>query len=339
MSTALYPLRNVQIGLEATAGTAVAATFKPVGEIVLTEEIDREFETFPRGVRAAVTGGGYDIRHGTMVNFSDMNLTWEEVIIPMLTGIVNDAAPTGTGPYTWDFTPVLTAAAALKAATVEYTIDDGSTKHLQREMAYGTTQSIEFRIVANQIAKMNFEMALRKSASTTETAGQAVITGRTPVPSNLFALYSDSSWANLGNTAVPTTIRDATLRITTGATPDYTLDGRTSLDFTQLNAENLAVSLDMTLEFNAAAATAYSHFRGASGAGTTRFYRLEADNGLATTSNRKITFDLCAKHVSPPQISQDNGMEIVSLSLEGEYDATGTAMFVCTVINALSAQP
>lgn len=338
MATALYPLRNVQIGLESTAGTAVPATARIVGEGTYTEQIEREFEEFPRGVRAPVTGGGYDIMGGSEIVING-NLTYEEIVYPNLMGIVNDAAPTGSGPYTWDFTPVLTAPAAVKTGTFEFVISDGSTLHVQRESAYGFCTGYTVTLAANQIATITHNYAARRSQTSTVTAAQTVITGRTPVPSNLFKLDIDDTWANLGTTNKTQYVRSATLTVDTGLTPDFTLDGRTDLDLTGINSGTLNATLDITVEANAAMATELGHYRGTGGHGTVRFYRLEADNGLATTENRVIRWDMAMKHLTAPVYSQENGIEIVTMNLGLEYDATGANAFVCTVINGLSAQP
>jgi hypothetical protein len=341
VATALYPLRNVQFGGETTAGTAVAATARRVGEWTYTEDIPREFEEFPRGVRAPVTGGGYDISGGSML-VGNGNLTWEEILYPLNGGILLDAAGVdqGTGgPYLYTFDPVLTDPADIKTYTAEFVVEDGSTLHVQRESAYAFCTGFTVTLAANQIATITENWTARRSQTSTVTASQTVITGRTPVPSNLFKLFIDDTWANLGTTQKTQFIRAATLTVDTGLTPDFTLDGRADLDLTGINSGTLNATLDITVEANAAMATELGHYRGTGGHGTVRFYRLSANNGGATTAEREIVFDMAMKHLSPPSYSQDNGIEIVTMRLGLEYDATGAKAFVATVQNGLSAQP
>lgn len=334
MATALYPLRRLQIGLEATAGTAVAATQKLVGEAVYRPEVERYFESHPRGVRAPVTGGGTDVRKGSTINFAG-ELTFEEIIYPFLLGLVNDAVPTGAGPYTWDFTPVLTAPAAVKTATCEYVIGDGSTEHYERESAYMFCRSLEIQLAANQPAKMSFELVGRSEKTSTVTASLTPVTGRTIVPSNLFGLWIDDTWANLGSTQKTGLIRQATLRVNFGLEPDYTLDARADLDHTGILSQELGASLQVVVEHNADAATEIGNWR----TGTVRFYRLAADNGAAAGANKQITLDMAMKHMSEPDFSQDAGIELATFDLGLEYDETGTNALVATIINGLSVQP
>jgi hypothetical protein len=339
MASALFPLRKVQIGFESTPGTLVAATQQLVGVGELEEEIGREFEEFPRGVRAPVTGGGYDIQHGSVIRLSDMNLTYEEAIYPLLMGLVNDAVPGGAGPYTWDGTPVLTAAAAIKTATVEFVIDDGAAQHVERESGYAFCTGFEVSLAANQIAKLSMDLAARRSQASTFTTGLTPVTGRTPIPANLFKIWIDDAWANLGTTQKTTLIRAATLRVDTGLTPDFTLDGLADLDLTQISSGMLDAELTLTAEVNADAATEIGNFRGSSGAGVVRFVRLAVDNGAAAGANKQVQFDGAFKHTSAPVYSQDNGIELVTMTLGLEYDATGTNALVMTVINGLATQP
>ncbi|MFZ2738430.1 MAG: hypothetical protein WAY02_09385 [Burkholderiaceae bacterium] len=334
MAAGLYTLRLLQLGFESTAGTLVAATKKLVGDSTYTPMIEREFEEYPRGVRAMVTGGGFAKQRGSTIEH-DGNLTYEEILYPMLSGIVNDAAPTGAGPYTWDFTPVLTGQASLKTMTAEFVVDDASTKHYEREAGYFLTTEFEVDIQANDVAKLKWTAEGRAEQSSTVTGSLAPITGRTVVPSNLFALWIDAAGGTIGTTAKTATLRGANIKVVTGAKPDYTLDGRADLDHTGIQTQMMTGELELTLEHNANAATEIAAWR----AGTGRLVRLKADNGAAAGANKAITFDMSVVYTDDPEFSQEDGIEIVTLKSAFEYDSTFTNAFICTVINGLSAQP
>lgn len=334
MAAGLYPLRLLQLGFEATAGTAVPATKKIVGDSTYTPMIEREFEEYPRGVRAMVTGGGFAKQQGSKIEH-DGNLTYEEILYPLLSGIVNDAAPTGSDPYTWDFAPVLTGQASLKTITAEFVVNDGSTLHYEREAAYCFTTEFEIDIQANDVAKLKWTMEGRAEGASTVTAALAPITGRTVVPSNLFALWIDDSGGTVGTTAKTGTLRGANIKVTTGALPDYTLDGRTALDHTGVQSQMLKGELELTMEHNANAATEIAAWR----AGTVRLVRLKADNGGAGAANREITLDMGIAYTDPPEFSQEDGIEIVTMKGAFEYDSGLGGAFIAQVINGLAAQP
>jgi hypothetical protein len=208
MAQAPYFLRKLQLGRESTAGTAVAATYKLVGEGKMTPMIEREFEAFPRGIRAPVTDGGFAISRSTEVEF-ESNLTYEEVLPFLDSGLVL-VTTTGAGPYTHTFDPTLTAAQNIKTYTAEMRITDGSVHHYEREAAYMFTQEMEIELKANEPAVIKVKMAGRAEQTSTVTADLPIITGRTVIPSNLFKVFIDDTGAGIGGTQKSGLIRAAT---------------------------------------------------------------------------------------------------------------------------------
>lgn len=282
-----------------------------------------------------VTGGGFAVMRGSTIEH-ESNMTYEEILYPLLSGIVNDATPSGSGPYTWDITPVLTGQAAIKTLTAEFVVDDASTKHYQREAGYFHTTEFEFTLEPNEPAKMKWTMEGRAEQTSTVTGSLAPITGRTVIPSNLFACYIDASGGTIGSTAKAQTLRSAKLKVTTGVKGDFTLDGRTDLDFVGLQSQMLKGELELTLEHNANAATEIgTGWR----SGGVRLVRLKADNGLATTANRQVVLDMGIVYVDDPEFDQEDGIELVTLKGALEYDSGLGGAFIASVINGLSAQP
>jgi hypothetical protein len=334
VAAGLYPLRLLQLGFESTAGTAVAATAKIVGDNTYTPISKREFEEYPRGVRAMVTAGGYMVQQESEVEI-DTNLTYEEILYPLLSGIVNDAVPTGTGPYTWDITPVLTGQASIKTITAEIVVDDGSTKHYQREAAYMMCTGFEITLEPNEPAKLKFTLRGRADGTSTVTAALTAITGRTVVPSNLFGLWIDDTGGTIGTTAKTQTLRSAKIKVDTGALPDFTLDGRTTLDHTGIQSQMLKGEVELTLEHNANGALEVAAYR----AGTVRLVQIKADNGLATTANRQVVLKMGVAYTDDPEFDQEDGIELVTMKGALEYDTGLGGAFIATVINALATQP
>lgn len=335
--TAIYPLRQVQLGFESTQGTLVAATQMMVGEGVYKPEIDREFEDFPRGVRAPVTGGGFAIRRGATLTFTT-NLDYQQAIFIFGASLLHDAAPTGTGPYTWTYTPDLThnLSTDIRAVTVEYVISDGTTLHYQRESGFGMVTSWKITLAYNQPAKITFEMFMRAEQTSTVTGALTPMTGRAQIPSNLFTVFMDASGGTLGSTQKTTTIREATLSFTSGLVAAYALDGRADLDLTHVNAGMMDATLALKMEHNATAASEIAIWR----AGGVRLIRLKADNGAATTANRQFQVDLAAKYLEPPSFEhEDPGIEMVSMNMGLEYDSGAALALAAQIINGTSALP
>jgi len=329
MAPASKALRRFQIGPEGTPGTAVAATFKMVGEATYTIERDTEDEDYPRGVYAPVTGGGIDLRAGTLINFEG-NLTYEEALHIFASVIEVPTTAGVSAPYTHTFDRPWNGPPTLQAYTAELTEDDGATKHVQREAAYLTGMGFEITIAGLEAAKISWEAFARASTTTTETAALAPLTGRTPIPSNLFKVYLDDSWAGLGGTLVSDAVRAATVKYAGAVAPAYNLDGRASLDFTGIRhlsfTPSTAPTLSITMDLSTVAAAEVADYL----AGTKRFIRLIATNGTDS-----LSLDMCMVHAAPPSIEEDEGVMVATFNLRMEYDETGTNAFKAVIINGL----
>jgi hypothetical protein len=324
-----YFLRKLQFGSEATAGTAVPATFKLVGEGTYKPIVDREMEEYPRGVRAPVTDGGFDKMKGSELEFEG-NLTYEEILLFLSSGLCLDVIG-GAGPYTHTFTPDLTAAQIVKSYTAEFLITDGTARY-ERESAFMLTKELEIELKANELATVKASMFGRAEQTSTVTADIPIITGRTAVPSNLFKVFINDAGADIGTTQKSGLIRAASLKIDFGNEPDYTLDGRADLDMVGNQPQTLTAELELTMEHNALAAAEVAKWRTAS----KRFIRLSADNGLATTANKKVVIDGCFVYTESPEFEEEDGTELVTMKMQLEYDSTWAAALKVVITNAIT---
>lgn len=331
MVTALQSFDLIQLGEEAEKGTALAATVQMVGTGTLREIIDRYRPEHPRQIRAAVGGGGIDIMKHTELEIA-MDLSPEQVLWPLHTGVLGDVTPSDADPdYTYTFTPELdTAAAELDTATIEIVRGDGDTNHLAREYAYGLTSGFDMEWGANVEARMLWRVFARTSQTSTPTAALTPYTGLESLKSNLLSVFVDDDWASLGGSQLNTVVRSAKLSYDTGIVPDYTLDGRSDIDFTIHRVGKLAVTLDLVLEFDAVGAVeSFGDYR----ANNIRFVRLNQ----AGAANSFINVDLATRFTAEPSESVDGDQRLVALSLEGVYDPTGDEVIEFTVLNQLAS--
>tara|TARA_R110000824_G_scaffold6321_5_gene29271 strand:+ start:429 stop:1442 length:1014 start_codon:yes stop_codon:yes gene_type:complete len=334
VATSLYPLRNFQLGLEGTQGTLVAATKKVEGVTVVSEDQEVFRRQYPTGVRMPNDQGGVTVKNGVGVSHA-APLDYEQILYPLLAGVVNDAVPAGgSAPYTWSFPITVAALGVLKTVTAEFVIEDGSTKHYQREMGFGVCRRMAFIITPGEMAQFEADYFFRASQASTVTGSLSPIAGRADVPASLFKLFIDSSWGNLGNTAITPGFRTATIEILTGHLPDYTADQRTDLDFTAILPGLADVNVSLTMEHNAAAATRVAAAR----AHTVEFFRFDANNGGGGTALRSILIDLALAHREPPAFSEEDGIELVTFTYGLEYDVTGSQGMNINVKNALATQ-
>ena len=326
MATGLLPLRLLQLGFEATAGTLVPATKKVIGSAGVKPIIEWDREDFPRGIRVPnneITA----VMKGSEITV-ECDLSYEQLQWPLHSGLGTSAA-VGTGPYVYTFANAVSP--TLKSITAEFVVDDGSTKHYQREFGYCLTSQFQISIVRNQMAKLSWSMFGRAEQTSTVTGSLTALTLER-IPSNLFKVWIDDTWANLGTTQKTATLREATLTVPTGVAPEHTLDGRTDLDFVQPMYQQSNPTLELTMLHNASTATEVGNWR----TGTIRFIRLKADNGAAAGANRALSIDVAVRLLSW-EFSDEDAQEIVTANWEVVYDATGAKSIEIVLTNGLSA--
>lgn len=336
MATAIEQFTKLQGGIETTKGTLVAATRLLQGQGYLHEQLDFYRSPYPRQIRATVGGAGSIVRKGVMVNF-ESELTFEEVLWPLLTGVVGAVTPTATASLqTWVFTPVLTTGVpTIDAATFEFIRSDGVTNHYYGESGYCMTDSFSIEFNFNQPAKLSWQMFGRARQTDTPTAGLSVYSSREVAISNLCKVFLDTTWAGLGGTQLNTIVRSAKLDVSTGLAPDYTLDGRADLDMTKhIIASGLGAKLSLTLEFDATGASFFSTYYRAN---AQAYIRLIVTGRTISAGVSTVQIDGSYRFASEPQFSIDGDNVLVQADLEAVYDTTGTKILEFTVKNALSA--
>lgn len=339
MAAGVYSLRRVQLGWESSPGTPVAATALFAGTARIRPMINRELEDYPQGVRADVIGSDVTTWRGCEIEF-ETTLDYEQVLYPLQTGIVLDAAPTGgdTDPYTWSFPGSAGAVPSLAALTCEGIYTDGSSVHHEVQVTGLRTSQMVIVWAGQQRAILRWTMFGKVSATSfTEASGLGMVTGRKPLPALLASVAINDTWAALGNTKKLGLVRAGTLTIDTGVQPDYTLDGASDLAFTALRYEKLGGSFASTLTLNADAKTERDAWFAEPP--TPRFYRVEMTNGGSGAALRTLQFDFAGQYIAQPEFTNDGQLETMSANLALRYDTTGTQIFAAKVINGLDDVP
>ena len=339
MATAIRSLNKCQVGIETTKGTLVPATRLLSGDFAAGwgEEQDFYRPNYPAGYLANVGGVGVITRKGVVLNGA-MDLSAEQVLWPLLTGIKGGVTGVmeDTSAYRWTFTPELTTGIrTLNALTAEMVMADGSTNHVAREAGYGICRSFKFDWPMNQAAKLSAQWFLRASQASTPTGSLVVYSSLEPLVSPLLKVYLDTTWAGLGGTQLTAIVRAASVDVVTGNEPDYTLDGRSDLDFVQAKVGPVTANLSLTLELDAVGAARVANYR----ANDVVFIRLDQTGTLAgaATSYRTIRVDGAYRLAGNPAFSEDGEQILVALSLESVLDATSSKTLEFVAVNKLAA--
>jgi hypothetical protein len=220
----------------------------------------------------------------------------------VVAGIANAEAHT--------YTPILNAAPGNNFVTIEYAEGDGSATAfpypgatgypVTMQAPYGFSAGFDFEFGFNIIAKVTERWTARMptfGAASVPTPALPVLSGRERISGSLIYVSMDSSWATLGNTPLTGTIRSGKYTVATGIAPDYTLDGRPNMDFTQIMwGANVGGTLNLVMEVNATAAAEIKNWiaqnagggaiapNAGNGTSTPRFLRIQTQSPNETAT-------------------------------------------------------
>lgn len=337
MATSIVPFRKLQIGMESTKGTLVAATRVLPGNHHLSENIDFYRSPNPRGVRATVGGAGVITRKGCEISF-DTELTAEEILWFLLTGIKGGVAGVNaSSDYTWTFTPQLTTGVpTLDAATVEFLLGDGVTNHYYGEAGYAMTQSFKIDWSmdnATDPVKLSAKMFARARQTDTPTGALTVYSTREPLVPALSKHYLDTSWAGLGGTQLTGIIRSGSIEVATGIMPDYTADGRSDKDLVKHRVGLLSARQSLVMEFDSVGASRFANYR----ANDIVYIRNQFLGSTVAVNPRKVQVDGGYRFADTPSFSESGEQVLMSANLEAVYDETSAKILEFVVLNGLSA--
>ena len=323
---ALRQFSKLQMGIEATKGTAVAATRVLVGERNGYREIvDTYRSDYPVGIRGTVGGAGVIVRQGTDI-VVNTDLTPHEILWPLELGIRGGISPAtvDTNARNYVYTPELTTALpTIKTATGEIIESDGTTNWIASQVAHLMCSGFKITWSPGQPAKLSYTLFGRHRQTLTPTGALTVYSSREVLVSPLLEAYFDTSWANLGNTQLTTAIRSLELDVDTGFAPDYTIgDALADLDFTQYQVGPLKAKLKGVLELNTAGSARFTKAR----ANSVEYIRLLNTGSLigAVSARNQVRVDGAYRHLAPPVISDQGDVKVCAIDMEAVYDDTGT---------------
>ena len=309
MANGIAALRKIQIGREATAGTAVAATQVLLGKLTMGEILALHRPDEERGSLADI--------HRTIVAGEDVELTFDgDATFEQLTYLIENAIATvadpgdgGDGDYTRDYDPNLTSANTIKSFTVEY--GDNIQAY---ETEFVATRDIEISGAMDQPWAVKSNMFGRNMSPTTFTAALTAPVVE-PILTNLTVLSIDAVGGTIGSTAKASTLVDFSWKLSTGWNPRK--HGGAALYFDTLGEAKMKLTCDMTLAFNSAVEAERVIYA----AGTRRLFSLVATGTLlggAAFKTATLEFAGIYNVVGSP--GEADGETIVSISIEGEYD-------------------
>lgn len=327
-------LRKIQMGLETTAGVAVAATALWRGNGTIEDARETVFVEEDVGYLSGLDRV-YIPKLLAKLSLDETPATFEQLGYVFAAGIKNvvtgSADGAGSGKiYTYTFPT--TAANTYKT----YTLEGGDDQQAE-EMEYSHVEAFKLAGKGGEAVTVQADWQGRQVTATTYTGSIAAPT----VEEVLFSkgkLYIDAIGGALGTTQKSNTLIGMELSVTTGLMPVWTADGNTYFSFTKLTMPE--VVLKITFEHDGIATTEKSNWR----AGTARLIRVNFDGTALATPGTSYTYktlriDLAGKWETFDKLDEQDGNDIVTGTFRARYNATAAKFAEIVVVNELASLP
>ncbi len=349
MGSAIKSATKIQVGKETTRGTAVAATRRIVTPAASyrRQEAFEHFEEDMDGLLTRSSRVPLNTRNGTELEIGGFPLDFEQILLPLLSGVKGAVTPTtpGTGEARlWTFTPGVSADPAPDTYTVEFEESDFS-NNAEMEAAYAFTTEIEISGGDEGAPELRFVVTARKTSDSTKTGGLGLHT-LTQAANPRWAVYIDGTWAGLGTTKISGQVYGFTWKFSDFLRSGYYLDNRADLDFSayEFGRRRVELSLDVVHDPNSSALVQTEEANKSNG--TTRFVRVEitgaAFNAPDTGLSRFIRLDGAFKHMDGSMEERGgdrDGNLTTQLVFQSTYDSTQAQDVAVAVQNNLTSFP
>lgn len=320
-------LTKYQVGKQSSFGTAVAATRKFYGTVVVPKDRTTSFPDDQSGSRGKARRG---VVYQVHVDGIKMVAASFQDVLPLLKASFKDATGSevtaSQGDYLYNFSPSLTAANSPKALTLEYGDD---VQAYEIEDVLGT----ELRFVGKigQNAGATVEMTAFGKQISTSTFTSLSESSLEDMVANMAKIYVDSSWAGLGGTQKTDILREWDVRILTGLHPKFHGNSKMHTTYAEGHVEVMA---SFVFEGNANADTEWDNWR----AGTARAIRLELPGSvIGSGTPHKLAIDMHGQWEEIVPLAQtQNGNNLHAAILHGYMDSSGNMLAVNLTTNVTS---
>lgn len=328
------PLKKIQFGPEATAGTAVAATsrYRGVGSIddkSNWKDVEEDVGLLAPTTRQVQTDEFAEFAMGSVeASFEQINYPLEGGLLKIGTGVADGA---GSGKI---YTYPIPAAAIPTIQT--YTIEGGDDQGAE-EVEYCYLQSFKLSGAARDTWMLEQVWEGRQPTPTTFT-GALSLPAVSDMAFNKSKLYIDETSGSFGGTQVSNTFMKAELSFTTGIIPVFTGDG--ALYFTSLKRILAEIELKVTFEHNSSAIAEKAKWK----AGTPRLVEIEIIGPALASAGTTYTYKTVRVQIAGiwkkfDALEDDGGNNVVTGTLRGAYDLTAGEVGNIIVVNELATIP
>jgi len=335
MANGIEALRRIQIGAEATQGTAATCTTFLRGQGVPSDDTEHIFPNENIGIVPGTDRSYVAQEVGSLAYTAP--LTFEQ-LHPFQAALHTTAASVdgaGSGQI-WEYILPTTSVFSASDLTT-YTLRAGDNASAE-EMPFCFVP--EFTIEGAYSQALMLTASWRGASWTSSTFDALSASDLQDVEEILFnkgKLYIDDATSTIGSTQVSNTLLSMSLKVTTGWRAQPTADG--SLAFSLLKQVSPLAELTLVYEHNASAVIEKAAWR----ASTPRQVRLTFQ-GSALTSAGTYTYktfqiDAVGRYASFAALSSDAGNDTISCTFRIRYNATAAKYLQLLFVNEIAVLP
>lgn len=315
---------GVQIGVESTPGTAVAAN-KLLQSISIQPGVKAEIGKFrPLGRKfpsLALPGKEWvEAKLTGMPTFDELPY--------ILASVVKNVSPTaeGTTGKKWTHSPSSTGPDAYKT----YTCEQGSSLRAHR-FAYGVVTGVTFNFTREGVSLDGAMIGRELEDGVTLTASPTAIPA-VPVLGKQVSVYLADTYAGLSGATALNPL-SASWALTDRFAPFWALNASYT-SFVEPVESEPKLECKLKLPADATGMGLLTTMRN----GATKFMRIEAVGGeIEATKNYRFTLDTAVKVMNVSEFSDEDGVFAIEWTFEAFHDATWGKAFEAIVINTLAS--
>lgn len=333
MSQGIKALRKIQLGVETTSGTAVAATALWRGMGTIEDTRETVFVEEDVGLLSG-TDRSYVPILGASLSLTSTPATFEQLPYIGEMGIktVTPAQDGAGSGYIYQYTEATTATPTIATYTIE-----GGDNIAAEEMEYSHAESFTIEGNAGESVMMSTELRGRQVATSSFT-GAISLPSVDEILASKGKLYIDAIDGTIGSTQISNSLLNFTLNWTTGLIAVPTLDGALYFSFVKKTAPE--ITLDLTFEHDSSSVAEKAIWR----AETPELVRLQFEGPALTTAGTSYTYktfniDLAGKWDNFGALADQDGNDIVTGTFRARYNSTAAFFAELLIVNELTTLP
>lgn len=346
MGAPVKAMTKIQIGVETTRGTRVAATRRLIGDgrfRIMNEQ--EEFEDQMTGVLSRSVLSPVRTFQNTEFEFR-YPLDFEQILFPLLSGMVGGETPdtVDTTVKRWIFLPSQTADPAIKTYTLEWAETD-LTDTLMHEAGYCFCTEFEVTFGTEALPEIVCRFVGQEAVESTVTGAIALPTLH-HAPNLKSSVWMDPAFADVGTTQITGQVYTGRFKFGGFVFPQRYMDGDTDISFQTHHFKQRTAEMEFDIISSPTSGSFLQTMQDDKAAGTAKAFQIKILGdivaGAASSHRYGIFLNMWGIHAADSLQERGNdrdGNMVTRVHLKSLYDGTSGADLSVVVDNLLATFP